>query len=543
MLHTRFVIPLLLIAGVSTAAYLQLRPPGVRLARAESGQVIEVVYATGTVRPDTETRAAPEVSGRIVALLADEGELVRAGQPLARLDAAEAVIRLREAERKLETARARLRQAAAPTDPFTVGQLRAQLRAAEARTAAARERVTTAGDRIETAASSARAAEAAVEGARARVRSLRSTARAVLDEVEAARERVATAEAEIAQARAGADAARDLYDRRQALLREGAIAERLVTEARTAQQSAEAGLRAATARAEAARRALAGVRASADAAQAQAEDAEAGEKAAGESAAAARSQATEARNAPEELRRQVDAHRQDVEAIRSQVAQAVRGRQRVDIDVVRTEVGTQEAAVAQARQELSRYTLLSPVSGRITSRPVDPGDYIPAGGRLFTIASEQRVYVQADVDEADIGQVRQGSQARFQVDAQPGKTYTGRVALIGRAADRGTKTYPVEIRGIDTAAGLRIGMTADVNIRGRVTDGAVLVPSAALQTEADHTIAWVIDSQERARRRIVRFKAKDAQSVQVIQGIYAGEQVVLDPPGGLQDGRAVRVAR
>ncbi len=418
--------------------------------------------------------------------------------------------------------------------------LEAQLRAAGARHRAAEERVTSLGDRVSTARSSARAAEAAVDGALARARALRNSARAAQSEVLTAQERVTASEAEVAQAAANLEAAADLHRRRQELLRDGAIAERSVTEARTALAAAEAALRAARSRVETSRQAVATARASADAAQSQAEDAESAVETARANASAAQSGVGEAQNAVAEAKRQVDAARADVDALRSQLQQARRGSRAVDVEPVRTEVRTQEATVRWFRRELAKYTVLSPVNGRVTDRPVDPGDYTAPGTRIFTVANEQRIYIRADVDEADIAGVRLGSPVRFQVDAEPGRTYTGRVSLIGRAADRGTKTYPVEIRDLSEVQGLKIGMTADVNIQGRDTPDAVVVSSDALQTDGAQTLVWVLEG-DRVKRRPVRIKAKDAGSVQILEGLRAGEQVVLNP-AGLSDGRQVRVA-
>ncbi|MBM3459696.1 MAG: efflux RND transporter periplasmic adaptor subunit, partial [Armatimonadetes bacterium] len=152
------------------------------------------------------------------------------------------------------------------------------------------------------------------------------------------------------------------------------------------------------------------------------------------------------------------------------------------------------------------------------------------GGRLYTIASEQQLYVQADVDEADIGLVRLGATAHFQVDSQPGKTYEGTISRIGREADPATRTYPVEIRELTSVVGLRLGMTADVNVEGRTIRDALLIPAVALQTEQDRTQVWVLGSDSRVQSRPVRIKSRDSKTVQVIEGLRAGERVVLNPP-------------
>lgn len=535
MLRARLILPLVAILALTGFFFLRSRPVSVRTARAEPGDVVQVVYATGSVRPDTETRVAAEAAGRVVALLVDEGDSVQAGQVVARLDDTAARIRLREIEGRLATSRARLTQMEAPTDPFDVRRVAAQARGAEQKLRGASDRVRAASSRVDTVSETARATELAVESALARVRALKNSAQAAQSEIEAARQRLDAARSEVQQARANLDAARDMMDRRRKLLQDGAVAERLVTEARTSMEGADAGLRAAQSRAQAAEQGVVTARANAEAAQSQVEDALAGVETARAQAAAARAQVAETRNAIPELEREVDARRQELEAQRSVLGQARRGARSVEVDVLRTEVQTQLSAVAQAREDLAKFTVRSPVTGRVTDRPVDIGDFLPAGGRLFTVASEQRLYVQADVDEADIGLVRLGATAHFQVDSQPGRSYDGRVSRIGREADPSTKTYPVEVRELRDTSGLRLGMTTDVNIEGRTLRDALLVPTAALQTDQDKTVVWVVGREQRVRRRPVRIKAKDNRTVQILEGLRPGEQVVRDPSGLTDD--------
>ncbi len=546
MLRAKYLIPLALFLGAGWFFLQRVQPTRVRVDDIRTGQVVRIVYATGAVRPDTETRVAAEVSGRIVALLVDEGDMVRAGELVARLDDAAARSRLQEWEGRLTTARARLKQMEAPTDSFVVSGLESQVRGAGSKSQTAEERVRLAEDRVTTAIQSALAAEAAVPAAEARVKALESSARAARSEIETAQRRVETNRAELEQARANAASARDLVERRRQLLREGAIAERQVTEATTALQAADAAITAARGRVASAEQSVASARASADAAAAQVEDARAAIAGARATAAAARNQVAEARSFVSEQKRMVDSSRQDVVTLRSQLGQARRGARQVDLAVMRADVRTQEAAVRQARTELARYAVISPVTGRVTDRPVDPGDFVQPGNRLFVVAQEQRSYVQADVDEADIGEVRVGSEARFQVDSQPGVSYLGRVSRIGRDSNPATKTYPVDIREIQAPDGqktdLKLGMTADVNIRGRTIPDVVLAPTAALQTDGDKTVVWVVEAGSRVRKRVLRIRARDAKTVQVVEGLRAGEQVVLEPVG-LSDDRVVQIVR
>lgn len=536
----KIVLPAaLVLAGAAFILFTRDSSVQVRAARAVEGQVIPVVYATGSIRPDRETTVAAETSGRVVSLLVDEGDQVRAGMLIARLDDTAARLRVREAEQQRLTALARLEQAAGPTDPMSLRTLESQVAAAQARAQAARERVTGLQDRSRVAERNAEMVESQIESARARARSAEQAVRASQREVDAARQQALAAEAEVEQARSTQAAAQDLYRRRLELLGERAIAQRMVIEAKTAVETAGAALRSAERRLDAAREGIGAAEANASASSERASEAKAAVLTAQRSAEAARAQVEQDDQAVAEQRRQVQAMEADLAALRSQLAQARRGPLQRDIAAPRSEMRSREDAVAQARDALLRYSVRAPVDGRITSRRVEVGDLAQPGRALFVIASEQLLYVRADVDEADIESIRPGSPARFQVDALPDQVFSGAVAFIGPSADEEGRTYPVEIRRIHPAAPLRIGLTADVNIQGPPVRSAVLAPTAVLVTGEDETFVWVA-AGSRVERRRVRIRAQDLNRVQITEGVKAGELLVLDPPAGLTEQSRVK---
>ncbi len=104
MLRRRLLLlPILLLLGGAAAAYWRALPPSVSIALATTGPAVEAVYATGSVEPVQWAKVGPAVRARVIEVLVEEGEHVRRGQPMARLDDREARARVEEAE-----ARARL---------------------------------------------------------------------------------------------------------------------------------------------------------------------------------------------------------------------------------------------------------------------------------------------------------------------------------------------------------------------------------------------------------------------------------------------------
>ena len=159
---------------------------------------------------------------------------------------------------------------------------------------------------------------------------------------------------------------------------------------------------------------------------------------------------------------------------------------RAQIAGAQAELVRGQASLERARLDLSRATIVSPIDGVVISRQIEAGQTLASSFTtpvLFEIAAGlERMQVQASVDEADIGQVRRGQVARFDVDAYPDERFQGVVSQVRKEAteNNGAVTYTVMIEVDNRAGKLLPGMTANVEIvTGRVAQ-ALRVPSTAL---------------------------------------------------------------
>src|SRR5262245_50292697 len=159
-------------------------------------------------------------------------------------------------------------------------------------------------------------------------------------------------------------------------------------------------------------------------------------------------------------------------------------------------LGSAEAQVAQAqatldvqRTDLSKAAIRSPIDGVVLSAAARPGQTVAASLQapvLFTLARDlARLELDLSVDEADVGQVREGQTAQFSVDAWPGRTFPGRVQQVRYAAHTvaGVVTYEAIVAVENPELLLRPGMTATAVIEVKRDDQVLLVPNAALRFE------------------------------------------------------------
>ncbi|PWC36301.1 efflux RND transporter periplasmic adaptor subunit [Azospirillum sp. TSO35-2] len=157
------------------------------------------------------------------------------------------------------------------------------------------------------------------------------------------------------------------------------------------------------------------------------------------------------------------------------------------VEVARAQVAQREAALQLVRVDVNRSVIRSPIDGVVVNRAVSTGQTVAASlsaPTLFTIAQDLRqMEVLANIDEADIGRVREGMPVRFTVNAFPGDSFNGTVAQVRLAPkeDQTVVTYIVVITVENPELRLLPGMTANLRITVDERPAAVKIPNAALR--------------------------------------------------------------
>ena len=286
-----------------------------------------------------------------------------------------------------------------------------------------------------------------VENARAAAVTSEANVERMRADVENARAVIATAQANIVRDAATASNAKLELDRRIDLARQELISKSERDQAQTAYDTTQAQLEATRAQERAGQAALRSSQA---------------QQTAGESQArAAKAQVASAQAA-------------------LQVAEA-------QLKAVEATVRQKQAALEQTRLDLVHTEIRAPVDGVVVSRTVDPGQTVAASLQaptLFTIAQDlTRMQVEAAVDEADVGRLREGMTAVFTVDAFPGRTFRGEISQIRKAAQvvQNVVSYTTVITVPNPDRSLLPGMTANVRVQVDRREDALRVPSAALR--------------------------------------------------------------
>jgi len=204
------------------------------------------------------------------------------------------------------------------------------------------------------------------------------------------------------------------------------------------------------------------------------------------------------------------------------------------------------AADAQASEEgkrLSDTRLLAPISGNISMRRVDQGQTVAAGMAVFSIVELNPVKVRVGVPEAEIGKVHQGATAEVSAPSLGGRRFTGKVAIIGVAAEPASRTYTVKILVPNPGPVLLAGMVAEARIFGPAKIKSLTIPAEAVVPDPQGAPNVFIYSADRKRvyGRRVEVGQPVGKEVEVLSRLRGDEQIVVGGQQKLREGSLVEI--
>lgn len=184
-------------------------------------------------------------------------------------------------------------------------------------------------------------------------------------------------------------------------------------------------------------------------------------------------------------------------------------------------------ALGRSPEEPVYLELRAPFAGEIVERSAVRGARIDAGAPLFTVADRATMWAMLQVPETELPRLQVGQVVQVEVDALPGRAFTGRLTSIGAAIDEHTRRGRARAE-IDNAAGqLRDRMYARAQIITRREASAVLVPSAAVQRIGGKPFVFVQRSEELFDVRAVELGAAAGGRTEVRAGLAAREPVAV----------------
>jgi RND family efflux transporter MFP subunit len=254
------------------------------------------------------------------------------------------------------------------------------------------------------------------------------------------------------------------------------------------------------------------------------------------------------RSAYDQRKAQRDQLLGQLDEARSTAAVAVKaiGTAQAQVNTARTAVGNARAAVAtaqtqvdQAQKAVADNTVYAPISGYISERAADLGEFAATSSKIATILRTSVLRLRIDVPEQSIGQVAVGQGISLQTSAYPDRNFAGTVVRILPNVNATSRTLTVEAEVENVGGLLKPGQFATVRIAQTQPAAAVMIPVTAVRTEGDTNRVFVIQDGI-AAERLVQLGLLENGLIEVKQGVRENELVATTNLNLLNDGVLVR---
>ncbi|MHB9129546.1 MAG: efflux RND transporter periplasmic adaptor subunit [Armatimonadota bacterium] len=584
------VLALAIILVVVVVAVIRFRQsangkPTIRTAKVERGSVTSSVSANGVLQPLTTVDVKSNVGGSIVELAVDEGDLVKPGQLIAKIDPSDTLTALEQNQADMASAVAKVDSGRQSLEMQRQQNI-AQLQSAEHAIAAAKARLVQAEEQARVQPgltnSSIQQAEQALASAKARLAQAEETAtlqpkltsaaitqaESNLEEAKAnyqqaksttSSQKFASAQAAFDQAKASCDFAKKDLVRQQALLDKGFVSRSVVEDAQqkcditqaqldsaknkldTIKDEVASDIKIAQARIEQATASLKTAQANSSQDRLKLQDLEAA-RAAVKQSEASLTQAQHNRVQDKLKQQDLIASRaslaQAEETLRSARASLYQNKIRAD-DIIQaqSQMTRARAAVDNARTQLGYTTITAPRAGVVIKKFVDAGSIIAAGKAsslgtgsgvtIVQIADTSRMFAQVNVDETDIAKIEVGQSVDISIDAYPNELFDGKVTKIAPQAvvDQNVTTVPVtiEVNAPDSRLKPTMNVTCDF-ITERHKD-VLMVPNEAIKDSDNGPVVKMMENGTVIDRK-VQIELVGNDYTEVTGGLKEGEEVI-----------------
>ncbi|WP_408953488.1 efflux RND transporter periplasmic adaptor subunit [Lysobacter sp. Hz 25] len=210
-----------------------------------------------------------------------------------------------------------------------------------------------------------------------------------------------------------------------------------------------------------------------------------------------------------------------------------------DNDQLRYDLENARAANRMANLELSYAKVEAPISGIVASRSIKTGNFVQINSPIIRIVDTSRLEATLNVPERELATLKAGLPVQMQVDAMPGKVFTGTVDRVAPVVDSGSGTFRV-ICAFEGGGTLQPGMFGRLRIDYDNRADALVVPRAALLDDEGDPAVFVVRGKKVARVP-VKLGYLDGAWAEVRDGLKLGDQVVVAGKTALREGTEVQL--
>lgn len=211
-----------------------------------------------------------------------------------------------------------------------------------------------------------------------------------------------------------------------------------------------------------------------------------------------------------------------------------------EYETVVNELAAAKAAEGMARLNLSYTRVVAPFTGRVVTRRVNEGQTVNVGTSLFVLSDFTPLLARVHVPAKEFNKLKPEQPVDLVLESD-GTRLRGRIKLVSPTIDPSSGTIKVTVEINQYPSHVRPGDFAQVQIVTEQRTGATLVPKIALVNDRGEQVLYVSQADTTAERRVVEVGFQDDLNAQIVQGINAGERVVVKGQRSLKHGSAIKV--
>ncbi len=209
-----------------------------------------------------------------------------------------------------------------------------------------------------------------------------------------------------------------------------------------------------------------------------------------------------------------------------------------DVILNKTEVTRAQIDMDNVEQRLKETKIYAPMNGVITSRPVQIGQIIASGisnvgggTTLMTLSDLSRLFIDANVDESDIGKIRENQKAVITADAFPGQRFTGEVVRVAAKGVTNSNVVTFEVKIEVGPSGLNIlrpEMTTNVEIQAEQREDVLVLPNETIQYgKTGYYVLLADDDSSSGVRTEIKPGITDGLNTEILSGLNEGDEVII----------------
>ena len=214
-----------------------------------------------------------------------------------------------------------------------------------------------------------------------------------------------------------------------------------------------------------------------------------------------------------------------------------------EFDQVSSQFQINKANLELKRQQLKDARIGAPFSGIVGGRNVSPGQVIAKNMTLTWLTDVDPIKVEVSVPERFVSQLKIGQSIAIKVATYPDKKFEGEVYFIAEQVDPATRTAFVKAKLPNPELLLKPGMFANIDLTLNVRENAVVIPETALNRvmEGNRANVFIVDEKSIAQMKPVKLGIRLAGKVEILEGIQAGDKVIVEGIQKIGPGSQVKI--